>query len=101
MNPGGPHCRTTRPVRPDPRVGEDLGGYCIASPTALSYGDKAGWTHIGWHEIERGGWNAELRKPSWVLHAAPGKPSPRGSLELLEPGRLPELSRAHFGNDCC
>jgi hypothetical protein len=68
-------------------------GYCIASPTALSYGDEAGWTHIGWHEIERGGWNAELRKLSWVLHAAPGKPSPRGSLELLEPGRLPELFR--------
>jgi hypothetical protein len=68
-------------------------GYCIASPTALSYGDEAGWTHIGWHEIERGGWNAELRKLSWVLHAAAGKPSPRGSLELLEPGRLPELFR--------
>jgi hypothetical protein len=68
-------------------------GYCIASLTALSYGDEGGWTHIGWHEIERGGWNAELRKLSWVLHAAPGKPSPRGSLELLEPGRLPELFR--------
>jgi hypothetical protein len=68
-------------------------GYCIASLTTLSYGDEGGWTHIGWHEIERGGWNAELRKLSWVLHAAPGKPSPRGSLELLEPGRLPELFR--------
>ena len=68
-------------------------GYCIASPTTLSYGDEEGWKHVGWHEIERGGWNAELRKLSWVLHAAPGKPSPRGSLELVEPGRLPELFR--------
>jgi hypothetical protein len=66
-------------------------GYSIASPSLLSYGDEEAWRHVGWHEIERGGWNAELRKLSWVLHAAPGKPSPRGSLELIEPGRLPEL----------
>lgn len=68
-------------------------GYCIASPTALSYGDEAGWTHVSWHEIERGSWNAELRRLSWVLHAAPGKPSPRGSLELVQPGQLPDLFR--------
>ena len=37
-------------------------GFCIASPTTLSYGDEEGWTHVGWHEIERGGWNAELRQ---------------------------------------
>lgn len=68
-------------------------GYGIASLAALSYGDEEGWRHIGWHEIERGGWNAELHTLSWVLHAATGKPSPRGSLELLEPGRMPELFR--------
>jgi hypothetical protein len=68
-------------------------GYCIASPTTLSYSGEEGWTHIGWHEIERGGWNAELRKLSWALHVAPGKPSLRGSLELVEPGRLPALFR--------
>jgi hypothetical protein len=68
-------------------------GYSIASPTILSYGDEKGWKHVGWHEIERGSWNAELRKLSWVLNAAPGKPSLRDSLELVEPGRLPELFR--------
>lgn len=68
-------------------------GYGIASLTTLSYGDEEGWKHIGWHEIERGSWNAELGTLSWVLHAAPGKPSPRGSLELVKPGRLPELFR--------
>ena len=57
-------------------------GFCIASPTALSYGDDEDWKHIGWHEIEHGSWNAELQRLSWVLHAAPGKPSPRGSLEF-------------------
>ena len=48
----------------------------------MSYGDEEGWKHIGWHEIERGSWNAELGKLSWVLHATPGKSSPRGTLVL-------------------
>jgi hypothetical protein len=48
---------------------------------------------VGWHEIERGSWNAELGKLSWALHAAPGQSSASGSLELVEPGRLPELFR--------
>lgn len=68
-------------------------GFCIASPATLSYGDEEDWKHVGWHEIERGAWNAELRKLTWSLHAAPGKPSPRGSLELVEPGRVPALFR--------
>jgi hypothetical protein len=68
-------------------------GFCIAGPATLSYGDEKGWEHLGWHEIERGAWNAELRKLTWSLHAAAGKPSPRGSLEMIEPGRLPELFR--------
>jgi hypothetical protein len=68
-------------------------GFCIASLATLSYGDEEDWKHVGWHEIERGAWNAELRKLTWALHAAPGEPSPRGSLELVEPGRVPELFR--------
>lgn len=69
-------------------------GFCIAGPAALSYEEEEeDWKHVGWHEIERGSWNAELRRLSWVLHAVPGEPSPRGSLELVEPGKLPELFR--------
>jgi hypothetical protein len=68
-------------------------GFCIASPTALSYGDEEDWNHVGWHQIERGSWNAELRRLCWVLQAAPGERSRRGSLELIEPGRMPELFR--------
>jgi hypothetical protein len=68
-------------------------GFGIASPANLSYGDERAWTHIGWHEIEHGGWNAELRKLNWVLYTAPGRAAARGSLELTEPGRLPELFR--------
>ena len=86
----------TRPTRPHPRLGDDLEGFCIASPATLSYGDEEDWKHVGWHEIERGAWNAELRKLTWSLHAAPGKPSPRGSLELVEPGRCPSCSGSGF-----
>ena len=84
----------TGPAAADPRLGQDLDGvlHRQSRPPCRTESEE-GWKHIGWHEIERGGWNAELRKLSWVLHAAPGKPSPRGSLELLKPGRLPELFR--------
>jgi hypothetical protein len=68
-------------------------GFCVASPAALSYGDEATWAHIGWHEIERGGWNAELHQLHWVRYAAPGEALARGSVELTDPGRLPELFR--------
>ena len=62
-------------------------GYVVGSPTALSWGDQE-WRHVGWHEIERGGWNAETAKLSWVLYG--GR---RGAVGLDEPGRLPELFR--------
>ncbi len=62
-------------------------GYVIGSPAALSWGESE-WTHVGWHEIERGGWNSETAKLSWSLYG--GR---RGSVGLDEPGRLPELFR--------
>ena len=62
-------------------------GYVIGSPAALSWGE-AEWSHVGWHEIERGGWNSETTKLSWTLYG--GR---RGSVGLDEPGRLPELFR--------
>jgi len=30
-------------------------GFCIGTPSALSYGNENGWRHLGWHQIERGG----------------------------------------------
>ena len=60
----------------------------VGSPTVLSTGGVSGWRHVGWHEIERGGWNDELRRLSWVQ--LDGR---RGEVELAEPGRLPELFR--------
>lgn len=68
-------------------------GLCIASLAFFSYGSEDAWQHIGWHEIERGGWNAELHRLSWVLYGAPGEVAVRGSLELTEPGLMPEVFR--------
>jgi len=62
--------------------------YCIGSPAAISYGTAAEWRHVGWHEIEHGGWNDELRRLSWVQ--LDGR---RGTVPLAEPARLPELFR--------
>jgi hypothetical protein len=62
-------------------------GYVVGSPAALSWGEQE-WSHVSWHEIERGGWNAETRTLSWARYG--GR---RGSVGLDEPGRLPELFR--------
>jgi hypothetical protein len=64
------------------------GQFCIGSPTALSVGGPGGWQHVGWHLVERGGWNAELHQLSWVQ--LDGR---RGAVRLSQPGRLPELFR--------
>ncbi|HEY0239997.1 MAG TPA: hypothetical protein VGC37_15270 [Friedmanniella sp.] len=65
-------------------------GYAVGSPAVLSLGGAGGddWRHVGWHEIEHGGWNAESRSLSWTLYG--GR---RGRMELAEPARLPELFR--------
>jgi len=85
----------TAPGRP-PRILAWAGGdgpaasatYCLGSPAVLSWGGVDGWQHVGWHLVERGGWNAELRELSWVQ--LDGR---RGAVRLAEPGRLPELFR--------
>ena len=69
---------------------EAVDGYAVGSAAALSTteGNTGDWRHVGWHEIEHGGWNAETRKLSWAEYG--GR---RGSVELTGAGRLPELFR--------
>ena len=62
--------------------------YCIGSPAVLSWGSAQGWRHVGWHQIEHGGWNSELHQLSWA-----GLDGRRGAVLLHDPGRLPELFR--------
>jgi hypothetical protein len=68
-------------------------GFCIGSPSRLSLSEGDQWRHVGWHEIERGGWDAESGVLTWTELAAPGEKGVPGSVALTEPGRLPELFR--------
>src|SRR5690242_9016568 len=63
-------------------------GYCIGSPSALSYVEGGLWQHLGWHEIETGGWDRASSRLRWTRYGGQ-----RGGVELTEPGRLPELFR--------
>ena len=68
-------------------------GYCIGSLALLSYGSNNNWQHLGWHQIQRGGWNAERGELSWTEVAEPDEIARRQTIPLSEPGRLPELFR--------
>ena len=61
-------------------------GYVIGSPAALSVSDGPDWLHLGWHQIERGGWQSDRRRLGWATYDGTG-----GEVGLAEPGRLPEL----------
>jgi hypothetical protein len=60
----------------------------IGRPGGLSVGGPLGWVHVAWHEVERGGWNADLGQLQWRTYAGV-----RGSVRLTPPRRLPELFR--------
>jgi hypothetical protein len=68
-------------------------GWCIGSPAALSYRRDGVWHHVGWHEIERGDWEAEQRRLSWSQYVGADESTRAVSVVLTEPGRLPELFR--------
>lgn len=61
-------------------------GLVLLSPALASATDHDGWRHVGWHEIERGGWNSETRRLSWQTYAGH-----REALELPDPARVPEV----------
>ncbi|MCW2811349.1 MAG: hypothetical protein JWP61_1807, partial [Friedmanniella sp.] len=67
------------------RAGDQL---VIGGPALLSWGGVDGWQHLGWHEIERGGWEAADGRLTWRRYD--GEPE---HLALSEPGRVPELFR--------
>ncbi len=60
----------------------------LGSPACLSVGGPLGWTHVGWHTVERGGWNAENGQLQWRTYDGA-----RGAVQLTPPRRLPELFR--------
>jgi hypothetical protein len=62
--------------------------YCIVAVGLLSIGSAGGWRHIGWHQIERGGFDADSQTLRWTLYDAD-----QDSVTLTEPGRVPPLFR--------
>ncbi len=63
-------------------------GVVVGLPAQLCVSTEGVWTQVGWHTIEKGGWNTETQQLQWALYG--GR---RGSVELVAPGRLPELFR--------
>ena len=63
-------------------------GFAVGSRSALSFPAPDGWSHLGWHEIARGGWDAGPQRLHWTTVGGV-----EDSLELQRPGRLPELFR--------
>lgn len=46
------------------------------------------WHHLGWHEVERGSFDADQRRLSWTTYT-----SGPGTVSLPEPGRVPDVFR--------
>lgn len=65
------------------------GGWCVAQRDVFAHNENGRpWTLLGWHEFERGGFNAQNSSLTW--QRAGGR---RGSLYLAEPGPVPDVFR--------
>jgi hypothetical protein len=62
------------------------GGLVLLSPAVVSVLRPEGWRHVGWHEIERGGWNGETEQLRWQTYGGA-----RSALALPDPARVPEV----------
>src|SRR3954454_10961360 len=81
------------------------GGYCLAAAGVLSLAPadpgESDWRHIGWHRIERGGFDADTLTLRWTLYgdgpygSNPGdeQSAGHGQVRLQEPGRVPVVFR--------
>lgn len=81
----------TEPGRP-PRIlawASSVDGIVVVSPAVLSVltgtSAEAEWRHVGWHQVERGGWNTETEQLRWQTYAGA-----RGAATLPDPARVPE-----------
>lgn len=70
--------------------------YCIASSGLFSISSSGDgglvWQHLGWHRIERGGYDRDTSTLRWQLYDT-GDGSASGRVRLKDPGRLPEIFR--------
>lgn len=66
--------------------GQGPEGYCIAGAGSLAIGRAGELRQLGWHQIERGGWDVERSRLTWTCYDAELEHH-----ELTEPGRVPEV----------
>jgi hypothetical protein len=64
------------------------GGLVLLSPAALPVLADDVWRHVGWNEVERGGWNVETGQLRWQTYAGQ-----RGAVALTEPALVPVVFR--------
>ena len=67
-------------------------GLVLLSPAVLSVLRAGDWRHLGWHEIERGGWNVETEQLRWQTYGGV-----RGAAALPDPARVPEVFKERVG----
>lgn len=68
--------------------GRNAEGPVFGFADQLAYQRGDAWQAIGWHEIERGGWDAKSQQLTWT-----GLDGEETTLALDAPGRLPQLFR--------
>jgi hypothetical protein len=61
-------------------------GLVVLSPAVISELNEGTWRHVGWQQIERGGWNAETEQLRWQTYDGS-----RRAVTLPDPGRVPEV----------
>ena len=63
------------------------GGAVVALPDRLSVHEGGAWSDTGWHQVLRGGWDAEASALHWT------GPDGDHTVPLADPGRIPEVFR--------
>ena len=77
-----------------PRLGPNAERRLHRQPVAALHGNESAWRHVGWHEIEHGGWNSETHKPAGPRTRA------REFIELAEPVECRNSFVSGVGQHC-
>ena len=67
-------------------------GPVVALVDRLALRSSDGWRFVAWHEIAKGGWQAESGRLRWTLVTGE-----RDEVTLAQPGSLPEVFRDRVG----
>lgn len=67
-------------------------GVVVGLPDRLAIQTGDGWRFVGWHDIDKGGWDAKDSRLRWALVGGGDD-----EVVLTEPGSLPDLFRERVG----